>query len=167
MNIDKAELDRRIASTKNVVNRLNGKPTTVHKPIEKPNVRGPNVPTEVKVVAGALAVQTSVREASEALDVSMGVVREAKNSSNPEVKQGVSDALERVRDLALDKLMNSLDLMTNEKLNEGSAKDLAVVAANMSRVVEKTSPRAEAANVQLVVYAPQQRQEKQYKVVDV
>ena len=167
MNINKTELERRLASTRNVLNRLNGKPTVIHKEKDKPRPRGASVPIPIKVAAAATAVQTSVKEAAQVFGIGESVVREAKNSKNPEVRDGVNDALERVRSLALDKLMNSMCLMTDDKMNAASVRELSAVAANMSRVVERTGPRDSGANVQLVIYAPQQRKEESYQVVDV
>ena len=166
-HISKIELDRRLASTKNVLNNLNGKPTVIHKEKDKPRPRGTSVPIPIKIAAGAIAVQSSVKAAAETFGIGESVVKEAKNSKNLEVREGVNDALERVRSLALDKLVSSMCLITDDKLNEASARELSAVAANMSRVVERTGPRESGANVQLVIYAPQQRKEESYQVVDV
>lgn len=156
-----------MASTKNVLNRLNGHAKVIHKEKDKPRPRGASVPIPIKAAAGAIAVQSSVREAAEVFGIGESVVREAKDSKNLEVRDGVNTALERVRSLALDKLMNSMCLMTDDKMNAASVRELSAVAANMSRVVERTGPRDSGSNVQLVIYAPQLRKEDHYQVVDV
>ena len=167
MIINKTELERRLASSKNVVNKLDHTIVADKPKNGNGKVRGPAVPVSVKITAGALARQTNVKDVSAELGISPGVVRDSMNSTNPVVRQGVDTALDRVRELAIDKLMESLRLITPEKMDKTSAKELSTIAANMSRVVEKTSPREQNANVQLIVYAPQQREEKQYRVIDV
>jgi hypothetical protein len=83
-------------------------------------------------------------------------------------EEKVESAINQVRDKALERLMHSLGLITDDKLSGCSAKDLSTIASNMSRVVEKTIPRAEVDNkINLVIYAPELRQEKSFKTIEI
>jgi hypothetical protein len=80
----------------------------------------------------------------------------------------VDNAIERVRELALDKLMESLGLLTEEKVKKSTARDISVVAANMSRVVENVTPKQVGGNVQLVLYAPNRvANESDFAIVEI
>jgi len=163
MRINENDLERRLGSSRNLVNKVN------HLAIVKParNGRGASVPTSLKITAGALAIQTSITETSEALGISKSVVRESMDSKNPVVRDGVDSAIEKVQNLALDRLITSLGLMTNDRLEGGSLKELSRVSTDMSRIVANTAPRSQVANVQLVIYSPTQRDEKSYDIIDV
>ena len=95
----------------------------------------------------------------------VSAIATGKTSSEPEV---VGKALDKIRDKALDRLLASLGFLTDDKLSGCDAKDLSQIAANVSRVVEKTTPKVdEGSKVQVVVYAPQVRQEEKYKIIEV
>lgn len=86
-------------------------------------------------------------------------------------EEKVAKALDQVRDVALDRLMKSLGLMDEDKLSECSAPALAGIAANMGKVVEKMLPRDQSssngAGVQLIIYAPQLKDESKYRTIEV
>lgn len=79
----------------------------------------------------------------------------------------IVESLSEVRDKALDRLMVSLGLITDEKLAKCNAKELSVVAANMGKVVEKTIPRDSVDRINLVIYTPELKQERAFDVVDI
>jgi|SRR5215831_350697 len=80
----------------------------------------------------------------------------------------VAHAIEIARNKALDRLMASLGLLTDDKLSGCKATDLANIAANMSRVVEKTMPdKDRQGNINLIVYTPEIRSEKSFEVVEI
>jgi hypothetical protein len=83
-------------------------------------------------------------------------------------KVTLDDAMERARERALDKLMLSLGLITEDKLADCSANQLSAVAARMAQVVEKTIPDANRnAAINLIVYSPEIRKESSFNVVEV
>lgn len=84
-----------------------------------------------------------------------------------EVKSRIERNLGRVRDSALSKLLDSLELIDDDKLESLGAKDLSTVASNLSRVVEKSLPRdmQQAPTAQLIVYAPTIAKEEHYETV--
>ena len=88
---------------------------------------------------------------------------------HPELEEKILDKLEPVREKALQKLMQSLDVISEEKLEDLSAKDASVVASNMSKIVVNTLPKNEMNDnrIQIVMYGPKQKELKDFEVVEV
>jgi hypothetical protein len=166
MVINDEELRRRLESPKNLANLIDrSRICTIVSKSSPPTARAPVV---VRATAGALAIQSSVPEVAAEFKLSPNSVREATHSRNPEVRSRVDNAIERVRELALDKLMESLGLLTEEKVKKSTARDISVVAANMSRVVENVTPKQIGGNVQLVLYAPSRAaSESDFAIVEI
>jgi len=80
----------------------------------------------------------------------------------------IEQTIVEVKDRALDRLMHTLGLLTDDKLSGCSAKDLSVIASNMGRVVERTSPKEERPDgLTFIIYAPELKQERAYDVVEI
>lgn len=80
----------------------------------------------------------------------------------------VKEVIDTVKDRALDRLMSSLGLLTNDKLSGCTAKDLSIIASNMGRVVEKMNPKSDQPdNINLIIYAPELKQERAFKVIEI
>lgn len=76
----------------------------------------------------------------------------------------------QVKDLALDRLVASITRVTDDKLENSSAKDLSSIASNLSKVVSNVSPRSEASEgpkVNITIYAPEQRRESLYDTIEI
>jgi hypothetical protein len=83
-------------------------------------------------------------------------------------EERVQEVINIVKDRALDRLMHSLGLLSDDKLSGCTAKDLSVIASNMGRVVEKISPREEKSdNINFIIYSPELKQERAYKTIEV
>jgi len=163
MILDREELERRLSSPKNLVNFLDRSCAPSHSPGAKARAS-----VVVRAVAGALAIQSSVPDVAENLGLTENVVRGAVHSKNPEIRDRITGATERVRELALDRLLESLGLLTVEKVSSAGAKDISAIAANMSKVVDHVTPKQIGGNVQLILYAPKgQQREEDYEIVEV
>jgi hypothetical protein len=80
----------------------------------------------------------------------------------------VKEVTNRARDLALERLMASLGLISDDKLSGCSAKDLSTIASNMGRVVEKIQDKVEQSdNINFVIYSPELKQERAFDVIEV
>lgn len=80
----------------------------------------------------------------------------------------IDERIGKVHDVALDRLMTTLGFMDNDKLSGCDAKTLSGIAANMGRVIEKTSQKADAAQItNVLIYAPEIKQEKSFKTIEV
>jgi len=134
-----------------------------------------NLTNDQRELAGSLARILPASHVAETLGFSDYAVHQAKNGRNsqggPEnaaLQEKLDKNLSRARDKALDVLMESLDLMDTGKLEKEDAKSLSTIAANVSRVVEKTLPKDREAGVraQLIVYAPTQVNENRFEIVE-
>jgi hypothetical protein len=164
MQITQEELERRLNSPKNLTNILapivvKTTPTAPREPQVKGNI--------VRAVAGALATIDTPRNTAQAFDMTLNQVNSAKNSTRPDVQPAVKSAISRVQELALSRLMESLNLLTPESLIGEKPRDLARIASDLSRVIDRTTPRDVIQNTQLIIYAPQQRGMDKYQLVDV
>lgn len=138
------------------------------------NVGDKNVPSFIRELAGAAAHVDTSKNVAAAFDVSQSQVNQYKigNTSpkhhDPALKSAVDSQVTKARDLALDKLMLSLGLLTPDKLEKVNARDASTIAANMARIVEKTTPQqSQGPNLQIIFYAPNVKQEKDYEVITV
>lgn len=126
-------------------------------------------------IAGTLAhfdTQKNVARAFGMTQANVGLLENGRERKrDPELNDRIERNLGIVRDKALDRLLSSIDLITEDKLESIGAKDLSTVASNLSRVVEKTLPKREESRVnsQLIVYAPTilNSGEDKYSVIDV
>jgi hypothetical protein len=172
MRIDAQEMERRLNSNKNLANKFSVSKSPVEPEKIKvisiePEKRTPPADTNTRILAGTLSRQQPAKEVAAALNLTIDQVYKAKNSKNPAVANGRDAAISRVQELALEKTIQALGLMTDEKFFNANLKDLSIVAANMARVVEKTAAKESSTSIQLVVYTPEQRSERSYRTIDV
>lgn len=161
----------RLNSEKNLANRFssNRQVTIEEREILRPGKNRENLKEEVR---DEIATRARLGEKGTSLakefGVTQGEVSAIKTGKVPIDEEKVGKTISEVRDRALDRLMSSLGLLTDDKLSGCSAKDLSVIASNMGRVVEKTFPRSEGSDkINLIIYAPELRQEKSYNVIEV
>lgn len=169
MLLDKAELERRLNSGNNILNKLPKRDQSTRVPLHITKQNGTkNIPTPLKIVAGVLAKTEPAKEIAEAFDMSVGSVRRAANSDNKEVSAAVERTTAKIRDMALDKLMQSLGIIDDTTLADCSAKDASQVARNLATVVNQLSPKDQhQSGATLIIYAPRQKSEEQYQTIDV
>ena len=179
MIISEQELQRRLGSNKNLVNVLS--PSRPSLPVPNTFPAAPRteitlpretehkaalptglVPDGLKTVAASL-VRQGVPEATVCREFNIPAheVRAADEAK-------VSASIARVRELALDRLLITLGLMTPDMLATASLKELSTNTANLSRVLDKTAPTEINDNrVQFLVYAPGVRRMDAFSIQDV
>jgi len=175
MLLDNGEKARRLESGRNLLNFLPKSNCTVvqlhnNHSVAPSNGRGiaTAISPGLQVIAGVLAKTEKVSVVARALEINESSVRNAAHSKDPEVSSAIERTTEKIRDLALNKLMASLGIVNDETLSQCGAKDASTVARNLAGVVEKLSPKdVMGSNVTLVVYAPQLRNEKHYDTIEV
>jgi hypothetical protein len=131
--------------------------------------------TEIAIAACTSGLGGGPKETQQEIAKRFGVSEvlvKKLNNSSPDVgkvdEAAVAAALAAARDKALDRLMVSLGLLTEEKIEVLDGKDVAKVAEHMARIVEKTMPDSNrGGNMNVVIYAPEQKTEKHYKSVEV
>lgn len=172
MQINQEELSRRLSSSKNIVNKFSTKPKTKQDvkilPIS-PKRNEPAIKDNLlRTIIGSLALQGEpVKEIAKEFKVTPQQVASARVTRVPAVAIPRKNSLDNVRELALEKLLLSLGLMTQEKFENADLKTLSIVAANAARIVEKLSPKEVNNSSQLIIYAPEIRSSDRYKVIDV
>lgn len=176
MLIDHKDAERRLNSASNIANKF-ARGEVRHETHRTAGRNKQNVPEEIRETTGALArAGVPQKELADALGVSQAAVsywengKTSPNQRKESLEKGVADKTERIRDTALNKLMATLGLIDDEKLANCDAKDLTRVAVGLSQVAANTAPRerndGHSAAVQVVVYAPPQRDEERFKVID-
>lgn len=121
-------------------------------------------------IEGKSQTEIALRHGVEVSTVSdiVNNTRRAENTSRSVNQAEIDRALDKVREAAIDKLMSSLGHLTDDKISALGAKDLSSVASNMARVVQQTMPQEKAGvSINLVVYTPELRQEKNFDSVEV
>ena len=91
-------------------------------------------------------------------------------ASDIEHAKALEAALGKVRNKALDKIYASMDAIDDSLLPDEQPKTLALIAANLSRVVSSTmrdKRDGPVVNVQTVFYSPEKTKKEQYDVIDV
>lgn len=195
MLISLEEAEQRLASENNLINKLglsNSLPESTNageEALEIIQKEGPgrtegrkNLPSFLKEVIGVEAHLTTAAQVAESFDVSLSTVENCKHSragqdrekyKNEELKRAIDRNLGEIRDTAMQKLMMSLNLITEDKVNKASVRDISVISANLSKVVthalpkeDKKDPLEEGA-MKLIVYAPVIKTLNEYKVVEV
>jgi hypothetical protein len=86
---------------------------------------------------------------------------------HPELREGIDNLLEPVREKALHVFKNSLGFITDQKLQKTTAKDASAVAANMSKIVQNVQPIVQDQRQVLVIYAPKQKELDDFEVIDI
>jgi len=172
MLLSEATAQERLESPRNLANRF-GTPSNVSITVVPRAIHKPAVPSFLKTTAAIISRSgaASTTEVAEQFGFSAREARYIDSGKRPtgvdEVK--VETALAPIRDIALEKLTNSLLGITKDKTDKLGAKDLSTVAANMSKVVEKLTPAKahEGNNVQINIFTPETRKEAAYQTVEV
>lgn len=195
MRIDETEAKRRLSSSRNIAD-LGRKQDSSIRPLDSPSssqetgsnitheeiIRGRhtgsrNVPEPVRDLMASMVIDgASAASVGRALGVS-GDVAERSATGRVGGRPANADRLSKIKERKLDiqdsalvKLMRSLELIDDDKLLECSAKELSGISSNLAKVhstLEEKSDGGAGNNVNIVVFAPQQKREDRYKVVDV
>lgn len=91
------------------------------------------------------------------------------NQPDDELLRSVSRQRVQIAHVAHGKLSQALDNITSEKLSGANLRTLASVAQSMSAIVknmEPDNPTANQQNIQFTFYAPKQRDENKFDVID-
>jgi hypothetical protein len=176
---------RRLESSENLANRLVRNNSHLEiKPINHGGGRAEgikNLTENERAIIGASARAFGIRATANAFGVSEShtnslahgkVYREGGRESSKNhaaLAEKIEDRLDEVKDVALTKLMLSLGLLDEDKMDKATAKDLSGIAANLSKVVQNSSGNGnnKGTQVNLVVYAPESKVISDYQVVEV
>lgn len=134
-----------------------------------------------RVSIGALGQNFPPKDVAELTGVSVDCVRDLRNGKkgssgyNAELAAQVSSAAgkrrEEVSIVAVDKLLESLGVISTEKLQALDAKGASLVASNLSRVVSNMSPKESGdgnkPNIKIVLFQPKPSEEKHFETIEI
>lgn len=179
MLIDPEKARERLNSPNNLANRLaefrNEKKYQFEDgvlSVKKGYGRLPAMPPQVRaeIARDSISGEKTTKEIAEQYSVSTGTVsnirKRAEELTNLRHEQA-NRIEERLKEVALEKLMLSMGLITQEKLSELKVKDLASTAASLSKVFGSVRPVGSQPLVNLVIYSPEVRDEKSFKIVEI
>lgn len=171
------QIEARLKSSRNLVNRF-GRSSSVPEvesvtviPLGNPgNVQKPKLDQETKdeIAFRARAGERQTSLASE-FGVSQSAIGEIEQGRTKVNEVAVQSRLDQVQDVAMTKLLESLGYMTTDKLDKAKATDLSSIAANMSKVVSNVRVKNDQSGpvVNVNVYAPELRNERTFKTIEV
>jgi hypothetical protein len=170
MNITQEQAIKRLENPKNLANRFGNKIT--HVPIQRPGRAEGSFGltteqrSEIAIRSRLGETQTSLAEEFKTTQQNVSQIERGVGGQISEAR--VQDALDAARDKALQKLMLSLGLITEDKLQDLNATALSTVARNMATVVERSMPKEDRnSRINLVLYAPELRKESGFKIVEI
>jgi len=165
-------------SPQNKANQANGQQSKTskveHRNSKPPRNKSCNVPEPVRDVIGAIGELAPYKTVAREFNVSELVVSQAvtgRVGGRPATAERLHKIQERrynIEDIALNKLMASLNLLSEDTLSEASVSDLARVSTSMAKVSQMMRDQTQiGSQTNIVVYAPDRRAEDKYKVIDV
>lgn len=151
---------------------------------DKARKEGDLVPDSLRKVIGDTALESgnaAAREIAEAFGVSKSAIAAYKKGAtscdsynNPTKTLGahIARTKERISKRAGRLAIRSLDSISDDKLANASAPELATIARSAAAIVKEMEPPVpvnprETPTVQFVMYAPQMAKEEKYAVIDV
>lgn len=157
-----------IASINAVSARLNSPANVLHK-LKGAGRGGPSIPPAIEEISAGLVIEGEKRkEIAKVFDISTASVGNAfngKGNLTEGSKNRIAERRASAHDQALEKLIDTLGLINQEKLEECNAVSLSMVASNMTKVIEKLEGRNSNSNNVLIVYAPRQKEEREFKTI--
>lgn len=179
MIVNEEEALSRVNSPDNLINQLNSikNGVVIDKPkavvVERlPQSDGPrNIPPMVQQLIAVSASKTTQKQAAEAFGVTQSMAGEYENGNTKATRNLVKEKINTAHENALDAMVSCITHIKH-KLEDPDIKikatDLSKIAADMGRVIEKTSPKEAArTNVLVQVYAPRIKSESEFEEVAV
>jgi len=133
-----------------------------------------NVPSFIREIAAQAAQFEPTSVVAKNLGLSKSQVDQYKDGcvtpgeKDTALSQAIDKKLDSVRELAINKLVASLNGINDDKLGKLKATELAQVAANMSKVVDSSAKKDKGTGVdRIIVFAPEQKTETHYTTIEV
>lgn len=187
MFLDEDKAQERLNSPNNLANKLAEFRKEKKLPLDKTNSvlnynparKLPRLPKEIKeeIVDKALSGQYTQQQIAEEYRISQPAVGYLKRKAEEKIEAPFKEQqLERdkflessIKDTASEKMLLAMGLITEEKLASLKAPALARVSYELAHVLGTVAPKnsALAANINLVVYSPEVRDESSYAVVEI
>lgn len=162
---DEDEALERLGSPQNLVNRIHN--PVVVKELHSNRNGSKGIPPMVQELIGVAATLTTQREAADSFGVSQPMARLYEHGMTKGSK-GVAPKVQESHDAAIDAMLSAIKAIPDRIPNVKKATDLSTIAANMARVVEKTTPKEleGKSNVQVIFFSPRIKDESEYETVN-
>lgn len=171
MELTKEQANAKLKSSRNILNALgidNGaKEKLTPRPVNRPNYKPPNsIPPVVK---STVAVLTRMGECNAEVARTFGISErhvgkiEKGTTSVPEAK--VEMHLDRIREKVVGVIENALLHITDDKLANNSAANNSTIIRNLFPLLGKAEDAVQQ-TPQVIVYAPQVRDERSYSIIE-
>lgn len=182
MILSKEQAEARLNSPDNLANRIaemrNGKRLSIDAPSSVATVtetrRAPKLSNQARaeIAKRAQSGLETLNEIAAAYGVTPGTISTIKRQAEKidyeeKLARGPQSVETAVKELAVEKMMMAMGLITPDKLNKLQAERLASVASSMASIVGTVAPKVAQAQINLVVYAPEVRDEKHFKIVEI
>jgi len=170
MLLSNEQVDQRLSSPDNLALRFGSgvQERIIHRPGRKTGVPNLEVVKRNEIALRSRLGELQADLASEFSTTQARVSQLERGKDKSLDEQALQQQLKEVRDIAVDKLMASMGLISDDKLSRENAQGLSRIAANMAKVMDRTLPREESqAPVNVIVYCPEQRSEKSFKTIEI
>ena len=121
---------------------------------------------------GALARLIGPSEASEMTGASVSQASNYSKGKNgyeqkdAELEEGIEKRLKPLHNLALEKLLDTLDGMDSDAIRAEKPKTQSEIARNLASIIEKTSPKQDGGvHQQVIIYSPKVDSADKYETV--
>lgn len=167
------QINERLKSERNLVNRFGKVEESKIEiiPLGQPgNKEKPKLDIETKTeIAFRARAGEKQKDLAEEFGVSQSAIGEIEQGRTRVNEVEVEKRLNQVQDVAMNKLLESLGYISSEKLDKCKATDLSSIAANMSKVVSNVRTKNDQTGpiVNVNVYAPELRNERTFKTIEV
>jgi len=135
-----------------------------------------NVPPIFRALIGSAARVGTSSAAAAAWGVNPTMAHHYKHGRTSQDKEspGLAEQVDHntllIRSQVLDVLSETVGLITTEKLDNKDAKELSMIARNLSGILASTKPTVitpPANNAQVIVFAPEQEKETHYETIEI
>jgi hypothetical protein len=126
-----------------------------------------NIPDNLRAVIGLQAHFDTAKNVAKSFDIAPITAHHAKEShGHSAARKKIDEKLAEVKDLALDKMLKSLGVIKDDKIEKLSVKGALAVAKTMADIVDKTTEKNQVVTPnQVLIYAPQIREDNDYSNV--
>jgi hypothetical protein len=195
MKITQEELQRRLNSSSNLVNKISRnnlsssnsqlkheqRDNERDKINEISNKRGndennrnnagrkediPNAPPSLRLVAGILShAENNSASVARGLNLTPGQVRYASDAT----ASGETLTEKKVQEIALNRLMDALGLLSLDRIENETPKTVSTIAANLSRIHSNLKPKesGNSNNMNVILYSPKVKNESDFECIEV
>ena len=199
MILTQEQIKQRIESPDNLINKLESHRSSSSIEVivkdgvnnHKGNLGVKHLDSDQRLAIGVLAQTTDHKTVAEVFGISEshvndlatgnrtigngkgGAVRVIDNDLKNQIAERINKTKLTIQERAAETLLKSLGLLTDDKLENSSAKEIAQITTQMSQVMRNLTPESQESNknsgvkVQIVLHQPKQAREEAFDYIEV